>query len=103
MLWLLRAPLFPAPLAALVARMEVESTIQVSSDQAIFTQAQMQMPQNPFESAIVSPLPEALVHRFPRAIVLRQVAPFGARAQDPENAVEHLAIIPPRAPHTLRG
>ncbi len=55
------------------------------------------MPQDLFERAIVMPLPEALVDRFAR--VDRAIWRLSTESRD---TVEHLAIIPPGTPHTLR-
>jgi hypothetical protein len=47
--------------------------------------------------ASLTPAPEALVHRHPLAIFLRQVAPRRAGAHPPENAVHNGPVVARRA------
>ena len=51
--------------------------------------------------AVSAPAYEAIVTGLMRSIALRDVAPGGTRAEPPENAVDHLAVVAPRLP--LRG
>lgn len=60
------------------------------------------MAQNLLESAVVTSLPEALVNGFPRPKALWEITPFGALAQNPEDAVKHLTVAAPWKPHALR-
>ena len=48
------------------------------------------------DQAAFRPLLEPLVHRLPRAVSLRQVAPGRSASGDPEDAIQHLPGFPPR-------
>jgi hypothetical protein len=50
--------------------------------------------------SFIPPDPEA-VYRLPRAQSFWPITPLGARAQNPEDTLEHLAIITPGMPHAL--
>src|SRR5690606_5830182 len=63
----------------------------------------MQPLKDSLECAVIAPVTKPLIHRRPRAKALWQVSPSCARAQDPEDAVEHQAIIAAGASHFLRG
>jgi hypothetical protein len=53
------------------------------------------------ERSFIPPDPEAMVYRLPRAQSFWPITPLGARAQNPEDTLEHLAIITPETPHAL--
>lgn len=53
----------------------------------------MQTRPDAFEGTVVALVSEALVDNHPETIALGQVTPFGALAQDAEDAIEHLPII----------
>jgi hypothetical protein len=53
--------------------------------------------EDPFESAIADPALKSTVTCLVRRVAARQVSPRGARAKDPENAVEDVSRIPVRS------
>jgi hypothetical protein len=55
------------------------------------------------EPTTLLPLLKPTVARLVRRIAGRQIGPRGARAQDPQHAVEHGARIGPRSPATIRS
>jgi len=50
----------------------------------------------------VTPATEAPVHRLPAAIALRQIAPVGARPQNPQTSVHKQSVIGTRLPRIAR-
>jgi hypothetical protein len=53
--------------------------------------------QNMLEDALTYPTLEAPMAGLVRWIPVGQIGPLGTRAQNPEDAIEHLAAAPPRA------
>jgi hypothetical protein len=51
--------------------------------------------QHPVQDALALPLLEPVVARLIRRIAPRQIRPWRARPQDPEDPVEHVARVPP--------
>ena len=58
---------------------------------------------DPVPDACLGPSPEAVVAGRVRAVALRQVPPWRTRAQNPEDAVQHAAVIDARHPSWLVG
>ena len=51
--------------------------------------------ENPIPKAILTPQPKPFVNRLPRPKPLGQVAPRRSGGTDPENAIDHQAMIFP--------
>jgi hypothetical protein len=69
--------------------------------QAIFAKSSIQSLQDRVERSFIPPDPEAIVQRLSRAQSFWPITPLGARAQNPENTLDHLTIITPGMPHVL--
>ncbi|MNN82801.1 hypothetical protein D3C81_1997750 [compost metagenome] len=65
--------------------MQIDLTLLVEPD--------MKTLEHLVERAAVSPVTKALIDRGPGAEILWHVAPLGARAQDPQHAVDHQPVI----------
>jgi hypothetical protein len=61
-----------------------------------------QSPQDAWKDTGAIPMLEATMARRRRRVPIRYVLPLRSRAQNPENAVQDLAIVAPRAPAPIR-
>src|SRR5438105_11344566 len=68
---------------------EVQAPVQEARAVALLLQAL----QNALPDASLAPAVEPTRHRRPRAEAGRQIAPGGSRAQNPQHAAEHRAMI----------
>lgn len=62
----------------------------------------MQACQNSIEGGVIAPLSKALVNRLPGTVTLRKIAPLRPGAENPQDAIEHMSVIPTRTSHGLR-
>jgi len=58
-------------------------------------QLRLQRPQQPFPEPLFPPPTETSIHRLPRPVAPRHIAPRSTRMQNPENPIHHLSVILP--------
>src|SRR5258708_33641572 len=73
---------------------------QVSAQAAVSLKVVEQMSENLRPSAVLAPAVEPVVDGLPGPIAVRHVAPGRPGMEDPEDAVEQVAVGPPRVPLT---
>ncbi len=69
---------------------------------AAFPQVLGQRAKDPLQDALLAPALEAAVAGLVGRVALGQVAPGGAGAQDPQDAVEHIPGVPPGPSFAVR-
>jgi len=99
----LRSPPFPASSGGSTGSYgRAVDAPEVPVDPALAVQTYLEGLKHPIPCSVAAPSVEPLVDRLPGAIALRQVAPRGARAQEPEYGVEHCSQVA-SGPPTRRG
>src|SRR5262245_48942764 len=91
-------PLFPAPCGtAGRANVTAVNAPQAMIELSFQPQLDLQCLNEGEQQPLVPPVVEAVIHRLPRWILVRQVAPRRTSAKNPKDTVEHRATIRGRA------